>query len=173
MTLNASEVRSTYALWRGCGYAIREKAMSNTIHYYLSLRVGTQWYGIPVEAVAEVHHMVLLTELPVPVPHVIGVMTLHDVACPVVDLRLLFGISVPQYRLDTPIIVFRSPAGIVGLIADEAHNVEPIPEAQIVHPEGIALPYVLGVARLQDRRLLLLDTRLFAEAIAALPVRIE
>ncbi len=145
--------------------------MSDAIQYYLSLRVGTQWYGLPVEAVVEIHHMVLLTELPVPVPHVLGLMTLRDQLFPVFDLRLFFGISAPQYGLDTPIIVLKTSSGIVGLVADDAHNVESFPEAQIVHSEGIAPPYVLGVAKLQDRRLLLVDTRLFAEQIAALPER--
>ncbi len=145
--------------------------MSNTIHSYLSLRVGTQWYGIPVDAVVEVHHMVLLTELPVPLPLVIGLMTLRDQVVPVFDLRLFFGISTPHYRLDTPIVVLRTSSGIAGLVADDVHNVESIPEPQIVHPEGFALPYVVGVAKLQDRQLLLLDTRLFAEEIATLPER--
>ncbi len=145
--------------------------MSNTIHAYLSLRVGTQWYGIPVDAVVEVHHMVRLTELPVPVPRVIGLMTLRDVVVPVFDLRLLFGLSTPQYRLDTPIVVLKTVSGLVGLFADDVHNVESILEPQIVHPERFTLPYVVGVAKLQDRRLLLLDTGLFAEELTKLPER--
>ncbi len=136
--------------------------MSNTTgRHYLSLRVGTQWYGIPVDAVVEVHRMLLLTQLPVSVPNVLGLMTLRDTVLPVLDLRLLFGISAPPYRLETPIIVLRTSSGMVGLVADDVDSLEAISEQQIVSSGGNSLPYVMGIGKLRDRLFLLLDTTLF------------
>ena len=145
--------------------------MTSTAQHYLSFRVGTQWYGIAVHAVVEVHHMMLLTALPRPRPNVLGMMTLRDTVFPVLDLRLYFGIPNPRYQLDTPIIALKTSSGILGLVADDTDNIETISEQQIVSPEGDSLPYVVGVTRLRDRLLLLLDTTLFSTEIQILPER--
>lgn len=145
--------------------------MSNMIKQYLSLRVGTQWCGIPVESVVEVHPMLRLTDLPVSMPNVLGLMTVRDYVFPVLDLRLYFGLPDPKYQLNTPIVVLRTTSGLVGLVADDADNVESISEQQIVSAQGNSFPYVTGVARLRDRLLLLLDTMLFCAEIGALPER--
>src|SRR5215469_5929018 len=104
--------------------------MYTPAEYYLSFRVGAQWYGILLSEVYEVHHLLMLTELPVSVPNVLGLMTLRNEVFPVVDLRLRFGISVPEYRLDLPIIVGRTASGLVGLVADDADKVELIADIQ-------------------------------------------
>jgi purine-binding chemotaxis protein CheW len=129
---------------------------------YLSFRVGFQWYGISVDNVIEVLHLMALTELPVSADDILGLMTVRDVVIPVLDLRLRFKLTDPIYSLNTPIITARLPPGVVGLVVDEIDNVEPVAENQIVNYDDTTLAahsaYVAGVARLPERLILLLNT---------------
>ena len=116
--------------------------MTSTVQHYLSFRVGAQWYGIAVDAVVEVHYLMLLTELPRPRPNVLGMMTLRDTVFPVLDLRLYFGIPNPRYQLDTPIIALKTSSGILGLVADallarvQTGLDKPVPARATVTPAG-------------------------------------
>jgi purine-binding chemotaxis protein CheW len=139
--------------------------MSTPAEYYLSFRVGTQWYGILLSEVYEVHHLLMLTELPVSVPNVLGLMTLRNEVFPVMDLRLRFGISAPEYRLDLPIVVGRTASGLVGLVVDDADKVELIADIQQLGTNGNLYPFVKGVANLSDRLLLLLDMHRVASGV--------
>ncbi|HLY27690.1 MAG TPA: chemotaxis protein CheW [Aggregatilineales bacterium] len=132
--------------------------------HYLSVRVLSQWYGIPIETVVEVHHLLLLTELPVSVPNVVGLMSLRDRVFPVFDLRLCFGLPNPPYNLNTPLVALQTPTGLAAIIVDEADTVENVSSEQLVNIEG-NYPYVNGAAQLSNRLLLLLDTALFAAEI--------
>lgn len=125
---------------------------------YLTFRIGHEWYGINVEPIIEVIHMVGLTELPGTPPEILGLLTLRDRVMPVIDLRLRLGnaADVAPLRLDTPIIAVTTPYGAMGLVVDDVDDVEVIEE--IADYENDESPYVNAVARLEDRLLLLLDT---------------
>ena len=139
--------------------------MSETTGVYLRCRVGREWYAINVDSVLRVLHLVALTELPDSGPDVLGLLTLPDRVVPVIDLRRRFGLADVTFRLDTPIVAVDTPYGAVGLVVDEADDIEPVDEAQIAPFTGGVSPYIVGVARLPDHLLLLLDTSLLgAEA---------
>lgn len=128
---------------------------------YLRCRVGREWYAIHVDHVIRVLHMVALTELPEASRDVLGLLTLPDRVAPVVDLRRRFGQANPLVRLDTPIIAINTPHGAVGLVVDEADDIESIDAAQIAPYTAGVSPYIVGVARCTDHLVLLLDTALF------------
>ena len=135
---------------------------------YLSFRIGDQWYGIPVDAVIEVLHLVALTELPAAPPHVLGLMTLRDMVMPVVDLRQRFGLVAPALHLDTHIVAAQSPSGPVGFVVDEVNDVEDIIAA--ARTTGHESAYVQGSVRLADRLMLLLDlAHIYSDVHSALP----
>lgn len=143
--------------------------MSTTTQHCLSLRVGQQWYGIAVDSVIEVLHLVALTELPAATPDVLGLMTVRNVVMPVIDLRLRFGLDDAPLRLDTPVIAIRTENGPIGLVVDEADDVEQISETQMSAYDSADSPYVASVARLPERLLLLLDTALLRTEIQGSP----
>src|SRR5689334_5791116 len=120
----------------------------------VSFRVGLQWYGIGVEAVVEVLPMVILTELPTSSPDVLGLITVRNAVIPVIDLRLRFRQSDPQYQLDTPIMILRTHSGAIGVLVDEIDNVEAISEEQITATLGAELPFIAGTAQLSDKLLM-------------------
>jgi chemotaxis signal transduction protein len=141
--------------------------MNNKMGHYLSLRVGTRWYGVPIDEVVEVQHLLLLTELPVAAPAVVGLMRLRESIFPVFDLRRSFGIPDPIYKLNTPIVVLRTSNGLIGLLIDEVDSVEVIASEQIVDIERNSFPYVMGAAKFPDRLLLLLDVMQLTSEVGA------
>jgi purine-binding chemotaxis protein CheW len=135
--------------------------MNSPMAQYLTLRVGTQWYGVPLRSVIEVHHMMLLTEPPKSTPNVIGLMSLRDNVFPILDLRLCFDMQNPEYRLDTPLVIIRHDSGYLGLVADEADTVENISDGQQVNIDTNEFAYVTGAIRLHDNVYLILDVDQF------------
>jgi purine-binding chemotaxis protein CheW len=131
--------------------------MNQSIRNLVTFRVGAQWYGIDVENVIEISHMVMLSDVPTLSPDVLGLITLRNIVIPVVDLRLRFGVAAPQFRLDTPIIAVRAPEGSIGIIVDEIDNVEHISSEQISITLGEAFPFIYGTALLHERLLMLVD----------------
>lgn len=139
--------------------------MGKTTGVYLRCRVGREWYGIDVNHVIRVLHLVALTELPDPRPDVLGLLTLPDRVAPVIDLRRRFGLTEALLHLETPIVAVDTPSGAVGLVVDEADDIESIDERQIAPTTDGVSPYVTGVARCTEYLVLLLDlSSLGAEA---------
>lgn len=135
---------------------------------YLSCRVGREWYGIELDRISKVLHMVALTELPDAPPDVLGLLTMQDQVIPVVDLRRRFKVSDVSLRLDTPIVVVDLELGAMGLVVDDADDVEIVQDDQITAYDGAELPYVTGVAKQPERLLMLLDlAQLLARAEVA------
>jgi len=131
--------------------------MSETTGVYLRCRVGREWYAVNVDSVLRVLHLVALTELPDSRPDVLGLLTLPDRVATVIDLRRRFGLVDTTLHLETPIVAVDTPSGAVGLVVDEADDIETIDEGQIEpYTDGVS-PYVASVARCADYLLLLLD----------------
>lgn len=126
------------------------------IQHYLRFQVSYEWYGIEVGSVIEVLHFLELSEMPVSRPDLLGMIRLRGFVVPVIDLRLGFGLTA-SYSLNTPIIVANTPSGPIGLVADSANDLENIDNSQITTQNGDVSPYIMGVARLSDYLLLLLD----------------
>ena len=138
--------------------------MSVTQQPYLSFRVGHQWYGVRVEEVIEVLHLVALTELPGAPPDVLGLLALRDSTMPVVDLRTRFGLGQPSLALNTSIVALQVANSPVGIVVDEVEDVEEILE--MVDYKGGGSMYISGAAKMDEKLLLLLDTaKLHSETI--------
>ncbi|MFC1960839.1 chemotaxis protein CheW [Chloroflexota bacterium] len=135
-------------------------------HNYLTFRVGHEWYGVDIDDVVEVTHLVTVTELPATTPDLLGLMTVREEVMPVIDLRLRFGLLAGPLHLDTPIICVRTVNGPIALVADEAEDVVRYAESQLADYDGLGSRYVNGAVRQGDRLLLLVDiAKLRAEVI--------
>jgi purine-binding chemotaxis protein CheW len=144
--------------------------MKDRILKYLSARVGNQWYGIEVEQVIEVLHLVAYNEVPSPQDDVLGLITVRAEVMPLVDLRRRFGLKETQLKLDTPVIAIRSDSGPLALVFDDADRVEEFSESVVTtSKDSRQLRYVSGVARLADRLLFLLDANSLAQQNESLP----
>lgn len=137
---------------------------------YLTFRVGNQWYGIEITRIREVLHLLTLTELPIVQPDLLGLITLRDAVFPVLDLRIRFGCKEVTYKLNTPLIAIQTSTALIGLVVDDVDNVEVVSDSQIVNYEAGEFPYVAGVAKLENHRLLLLDIDQLPVQLPELPV---
>jgi len=133
----------------------------------LSVRIGSQWFGIAIGSLIEVLHLVALTELPAAPPDVLGLLTVRKQVMPVVDLRRRFALEDTSLHLDTPLIAVRTAEGPLGLVVDEAEDVGHYTAAQVADYDGKESPYIQTVIQRPEGLLLILDVDQLRHEIAA------
>jgi purine-binding chemotaxis protein CheW len=131
---------------------------------YLSFQLAEEDYAIQVLRVREIVKLQHITSVPETPPEVKGVINLRGRIIPVIDLRLKFGMPGQDYDHHTCIIVVEPQGtehGPIGIVVDEVSDVLTLTEADIQNtPDfggGFTSPYLLGMAKVQDRVKILLD----------------
>src|SRR5579871_4932484 len=132
---------------------------------YLTIGLGAEAYGIPVLRVREIIRLQKITAVPQMPAYVKGVINLRGKVIPVVDLRLKFGLTAAEYTQRTCIIVvqIRGEAGNmpIGVIVDAVSEVVTISGGEIEDTpdfgNGVAMPYLLGMAKIKGKVKILLD----------------
>jgi purine-binding chemotaxis protein CheW len=128
---------------------------------FLTFLLGTQSYGVRVEAVREINRMTDITPVPRMPAFVAGIMNLRGKIIPVVDLRLKFGMPHAAPTRLTCIVVIEAPQGPVGAIVDSVSDVidlapDAIEDASVLGEEPM-LDYILGIGKQSDRVIVLVD----------------
>lgn len=124
-------------------------------------QLNDEEYAVPIEQVGSIERLQPITRVPQTANFVKGVMNLRGVVIPVIDLRIRFGIEEVNESDTTRLIIFYLDDIEVGLIVDVANDVVDIPENIIEPPPEVVgtvhVDYIEGVAKLDDRLLILLD----------------
>ncbi|WP_048602479.1 chemotaxis protein CheW [Rubeoparvulum massiliense] len=124
-------------------------------------RLQDEEYGVEVNQVRGIERMMPVTRVPRTPKFVKGVINLRGVVTPIIDLRSRFDFEEKEYTDSTRIIIVVVNEIEVGLIVDAANDVIDIPTKAIEPPPevvgGIEADYLRGVAKLQDRLLILLN----------------
>ena len=134
--------------------------------------VGESSFASPITSVHEIVRVPDITPVPDSPAHLIGVMNLRGRIISVVDLRLGLGVPAADRTRHSRVIVAQAAGTTVGLLVDSASDVLRISAAEIespatLFPAGHA-SYVIGVAKLEDRLVILVDlTLLLEQTIAA------
>lgn len=118
-------------------------------------------YGVEVNQVRSIERMQSITKVP-RTPHFVkGVINLRGIIIPIIDLRKRFDLEVEDYTDNTRIIIVNVGDVQVGLIVDAANDVLDIALNAIEAPPevvgGIEATYLRGVAKTDDRLLILLN----------------
>ena len=127
----------------------------------VSFVIESEEFGIDILKVQEIIRPVAITRVPNAPTFVEGVINLRGRIVPVVDLRKRFGLPARAQDQHTRIIVVELIDRVVGFMMDAVKEVirvdksviEPAPELAI----GIDTEYIKGVAKLDDRLLILLE----------------
>jgi len=133
------------------------------VHTWVTFRLGSEVYGLPVAPVEQIVPMVTITPLPEIGEPVAGVINVRGTAVPVVDLRRHVGQADAAFLLDTPIVLARIGPHALGLVVDEVLDVLSLAPADLIVPTQILprelgeAPVVAALARISDRLALLLD----------------
>ncbi|WP_349410519.1 chemotaxis protein CheW [Pseudalkalibacillus sp. SCS-8] len=131
-------------------------------------------YGVDVHQVRSIERLQEITRVPRTPAFVKGVINLRGVVTPVIDLRSRFDLPEAEHTDETRIIIVRANELEVGMIVDSANDVIDVP-TNTIEPApkvvgGIDAEYLDGVAKLENRLLILLnlDKVLNPEEIIAL-----
>ncbi len=127
----------------------------------VSFTIGSEEYGVDILKVQEINRMVEITQVPQTQEYVEGVINLRGRVIPIVDLRKRFNLEVKEHDKNTRIIVVDINGNVMGMVVDSVSEVLRIPANTIVAAPEIAAgtnsDYIKGVAKLDDRMLIILD----------------
>jgi purine-binding chemotaxis protein CheW len=132
---------------------------------YLVFDLNGEECCIQVLKVREIIGVQDITAVPQTPVFVKGVINLRGKVIPVVDLRLKFGLPQQEYNQRTCIIVVQvkseTHSMMMGIVVDSVAEVLNIAIADIEDTpnfgQGVATPYLLGMAKIKGRVKLLLD----------------
>ncbi len=127
----------------------------------VSFLIGKEEFGADILSVREIIRPTTITSVPQAPSFIEGIINLRGHVVPVVDLRKRFGMEASEQSQDSRIIVVELGSRVVGFMVDAVSEViridrsitEPPPELV----SSIEARYITGVAKLNDRLLILLD----------------
>jgi purine-binding chemotaxis protein CheW len=129
----------------------------------VGFRIGRETFGLPISLVHEIVRPPEITNVPHAPQYVEGVMNLRGRIVPVIDLRRRFGEAAIANKRKNRVLVVDIEGRAVGLVVDSASEVLKISDAQIEPPPNVfaddATNYVTGVAKCQDRLIILVDLK--------------
>ncbi len=125
--------------------------------------LASETYGVDIGAVREIIQMQKITKVPRTADFVEGVINLRGRVIPVVDLRKRFGFPTVERNKDTRIVVVDIGGQDIGVVVDAVTEVLRVTTDSIAPPASIITTaesdYLLGVAKLAERLIILLDLR--------------
>jgi purine-binding chemotaxis protein CheW len=143
----------------------RPAVNSNRAGKYLIFQLGREEFGARVLTIREIMGIQDITAVPHTPPYVKGVINLRGKVIPVIDLRLKFGLPEAEYTTRTCTIVVQVQLGeaavLMGLIVDGVAEVLNLSPGDIEDTpdfgQGVATPYLLGMAKIKGKVKILLD----------------
>ena len=123
--------------------------------------LNTELYGVDINVVREIIRLQKLTNIPQTPSYVEGVINLRGSVTPVIDLRKRLDLQVRDATTDTRIVVVDVRNQNIGIIVDQVTEVLRISSDAIEPTSAIVTAtdsdYILGIAKLEDRLIILLD----------------
>lgn len=132
---------------------------------YLTFTLGSEVYGLQILKVQEIIGIMSVTRVPRTPEYIRGVINLRGKVIPVIELRSKFGMESTADTERTCIVVVQLHQNgqimTVGTIVDEVSEVMHLASDQITPPPsfgtGVNTEFILGMGRITDRVLTLLD----------------
>ena len=142
---------------------MEQRTTGNREEQLVVFRLGQEAYGVDIGQVQGIERMQSITRVPHTPEFVEGVINLRGQVTPVIMLRTRFGLESTEHTRETRIVVVRmkdADAG-VGLVVDAVEGVLRISSDQ-VEPlselvASVEAEYLRGIARIEDKLLILLD----------------
>ncbi len=138
--------------------------------------LGSEAYGVDIGRVHEIIRMHDVTRVPRTLDFVEGVINLRGKVIPVISLRKRFGLPETELTRENRIIVVDVEGQDTGIIVDSVTEVLRVAKGAVESLSEVlvspASDYLLGIAKLKDKLIILLDLgrvlsdRLTPEAVA-------
>jgi len=124
--------------------------------------LGGEAFGVDISTVNEIIQMQAITAVPGTARFVEGLINLRGTVIPVVELRKRFGLEGTERGKETRIVVLNSEGQAIGVIVDSVAEVLRVSSDAIEPPSSMITTadseYLLGIVKLPDRLVILLDT---------------
>lgn len=124
-------------------------------------RLGKELYGADISIVREVNRLQRITKVPRTPAYLEGVTNLRGRVIPVIDLRKRLGLPAEAATQSTRIAVAEIHGNQVGMIVDAVQEVLRVPPGAVEPPSPmfskVDSENVLGIAKIDDRLIILLD----------------
>ena len=128
---------------------------------YCTFTLNEQCYGFDVLKVQEIVRSQPLTRVPLSHPMVQGLINLRGQIVTAIDLKKCLGLPASAVSTEGINVVLHTSDGAVSLIVDEVGDVLELGEEQFEAPPNTRLgpsrKFILGVFKLADRLLIILD----------------
>jgi purine-binding chemotaxis protein CheW len=111
-----------------------------------------QRYALPLDDVQEIQQIVAFSDIPDGSSSVVGVINLRGDVVPAVDLRLVVGMPVREYDLQTPMVIARTSRGLVAFVVDSVEDVVEVSVSDVQPPSAVyeLADRLRGVCRLEE-----------------------
>lgn len=133
----------------------------NPVLQFVGFRLGDEDYAIAITKIQEIILMKPITRLPQAPDYIEGLINLRGAVIPVVSLRKRFELPPREADDETRTIVVNVHEKTVGCVVDAVTQVMRINRDQIqpspLGSAGSSCRYVSGLARLDERLLIMLD----------------
>jgi purine-binding chemotaxis protein CheW len=140
----------------------QQAAAEATEHLATFLLEGEE-YGVDVRQVQEIRRVSEITTVPRAPEFVRGVVNLRGRILPVLDLKRKLGLGEVSMERAARIVVVNVEKRTLGLLVDGASQVLKVPVSRIEPPPEEVVErggdYIRGVAKLEDRLIILIDLR--------------
>ena len=128
---------------------------------FLTFTLGHEEYGVEILKVQEIRSYEAPTTIANAPPFLKGVVNLRGVIVPIIDMRIKFGLSNPEYNQFTVVIILNVARRVVGMVVDSVSDVLQLSGEQIREaPQfGASLDaeYITGLGTVEKRMLILID----------------
>jgi len=133
---------------------------------YLTFQLGEEVFAIDVSHVREILEFSTVTKVPKTPDYMRGVINLRGSVVPVLDMRLKFGMTQTEKKVNTCIIVVEvlseNETIIVGSLVDSVQEVFELSPDQIEPAPRLGLrlntEFIKGMGKRDDRFIIILDT---------------
>ena len=123
--------------------------------------LGKEYFGVNITIVEGIIKMQEITKVPMALDFVEGITNLRGSVLPVIDLRKRLGMPVSEDTGDTRIIVVNTDDAKIGMIVDAVSEVLTILDETIEATPPVVstidTAFITGIAKLEDRLIILLD----------------
>lgn len=129
----------------------------------VTFKLGEEQFAVDILKVQEINRMTDITKIPSSPSHVEGVVNLRGRVIPVVNMRRKLGLSEREYDEHSRIMIMDIHGTVMGLIVDGVDEVLRIPSSTVEPPPpmsmGVSTEYIKGIAKLEDRLIILVDLK--------------
>ena len=124
-------------------------------------QVADEHYAVDISGVREILRLPEITKVPHSPTFVEGVINPRGTVIPVIDLHKRFDIEPRDTTNDTRVMVLNVSGSLIGAIVDSVSEVMTFTEDQIESVESLSVTisaeYITGVAKMDDRLVIVLD----------------